>query len=81
MSGGHFHYSGSIIRDRLEEIAYDADVVRRWPRLGKRLTELGEALYSIEHDIDWDFCSDAAIEDDAAFEATALSVLNGTGEV
>lgn len=78
MSGGHFNYSGGTIQLLLDAIAEDESVRGRWPQLASRLSELGQVLYDIEHDIDWDFSSDSAIKiSDQEFEALALRRLRG----
>jgi len=60
------------VRDMLQGIGGDEEVMRRWPLLSKLLDMLGDALYEIEHEMDWDVSSDSHIEDDAGFEARAV---------
>ena len=72
MSGGHWNYSGFRIQDELHTIAEDPDVQERFPALSTLLLALGDAIYKIEKEIDWDLSSDSHIPDDPAFEAQAL---------
>jgi len=73
MSGGHFGYVGFPIQSSLETISSDEEVKKRFPKLANVLTQLGSALYQIEHDIDWDFSGDSFLkESDAEFEMLAL---------
>lgn len=76
MSGGHWDYRGCQIREILQEMAMDHHVATRFPALAKRLDALGEALFRIEHELDWDLSGDTEIRDDRSFEHRALSSLN-----
>ena len=69
MSGGRWEYCGSRIQISLETIALDPKVEERFPKLSTVLLELGEALYQIEHALDWDLSADSAITDDREFES------------
>lgn len=75
MSGGHWNYVGFRLQDGLQEIASDESVQRRWPRIAGAFNRLANALYAIEHDMDWDLCSDSAIENDGAWQAEAMDRL------
>jgi len=75
MSGGRWDYVGSRIRTGLEEIAQSEEVKERWPRLAEALDRLGQVLYMVEHDMDWDLSADSYIDDDPAFEKAALGKL------
>ena len=68
MSGGHWQYSGSRLRDLLEQIAGDREVRWRWPRIAQFLASLAPILYDAEHEMDWDLSSDSSVKDDRAFE-------------
>lgn len=75
MSGGHWDYVGTRIRTGLEDIANDPETQARWPLLGAALERLGDALYKVEHDLDWDLSGDTPIPDDPAHEEAALALL------
>jgi len=75
VSGGHWDYKQHEVDYLLEQVTEDAEVKRRWPKTAARLTQLRVALASILHDMDWDFCGDASIPDDAAFDADAVNKL------
>ena len=49
MSGGHWEYVGFRLRDGLESMGGDEQLIARMPHLAKALFDLGEALYAIEH--------------------------------
>lgn len=72
MSGGHFQYSGFKIQEALDAIAEDAEVMKRFPSLVVLLSRLGETLYAMEHDLDWDLSSDSHIEDDVKYEEKVI---------
>jgi len=75
MSGGHFGYVGTKIKDNLLTIAGDVYVDRRFPKLAQLFDDLGAIFEAVEHEIDWDMCGDSMIEDDEAFEREALMKL------
>ena len=77
MSGGHFEYCQSRMRNCLERIAEDEEILQRWPRLAQRLDMLAHVLNDIIHDIDWDLSGDSIIEDDKQFELISLKKLQG----
>lgn len=68
MSGGHWDYSGYPIQTRIEAIANDPQVRKRWPRTAAVLKALAPVLYEIEHDMDWDLSSDTLIINDSEFD-------------
>ena len=72
MSGGHWQYGHSILRDHLELVGTDPDVVERWPLLASVLTRLADVLYGTEQEMDYDLSGDSFISDDAAFDRAAL---------
>lgn len=76
MSGGHWNYSHHQIQDMLEEIATDAAVVQRFPRLAAQLVALARGLHSIISDLDSDLSGDSGIEHDAFFEEEAFTHLD-----
>ncbi len=59
MSGGHWQYAGFKIRDVLEEIRDDDRAQEKWPLTCRVLGALGEVIYTIEHEMDWDLSSDS----------------------
>jgi len=69
MSGGHWQYAGAKLRDALYAISEDPDVCTRWPGVGLLCAALGSALYTAEHEMDYDLSGDREIKDDAAFDA------------
>ena len=75
MSGGHWQYSGSRLRDLLEQIAGDREVRWRWPRIAQFLASLAPILYDAEHEMDWDLSSDSSVKDDRAFEDRICHVI------
>lgn len=72
VSGGHWDYLSHRIQEALEQVAADEFVKRRWPKVGTLLNELAPILAQIEHDMDWDICSDSSIPDDAKWEAERI---------
>ena len=78
MSGGHWDYSGFRIQMALEDIAEDEEVKKRFPNLAKALDLLGDALYDMEHELDYDLSSDSHIEDDEKWEKDMLLRLEYT---
>ena len=83
MSGGQWDYCGSKIKHALQEVAEEDIVLNRFPVLAKVLYSLGDILYDIEHDLDWDICDDSYIEDDRKWEEEMLKQLEkviGGGE-
>ena len=72
MSGGHWNYSGYRIQDELRIIAEDEQAGSRWPRLMAAFRYLGDALYNLEREMDYDLSSDSHIDDDRVFEEQAL---------
>ncbi len=72
MSGGHWDYSGSRLQDTLNTIAEDGAVQKRFPHLARTLRSIGDTLYQVEHDIDWDLSHDTPIHNDKVFETMAL---------
>lgn len=77
MSGGHWDYAGAKIKYPLQDIAEDDKVLDRFPLLAKILYQLGDIIYDIEHDIDWDFCDDHYIKDDGKWEEDMIKQLEG----
>lgn len=73
MSGGHWNYVGSKIRDSLEYISDDENVKERFPNIAQLLDNLGDILYYAEHDLDWDLSGDSHIPDDVVFEETVVT--------
>lgn len=72
MSGGHFNYSGDRVRDLLHEIADDSEVKERFPHLSRTFKRLGDSLYDLEHDLDWDLSKDHMIQHDRQWETYQL---------
>jgi len=68
MSGGHWEYVGYRIQEDLFSISTDEIVEQRWPIIARMVNVLGEWVYDVEHDMDFDLCSDAEIPDDTAFD-------------
>lgn len=75
MSGGHWNYAGFTIQDRLQEIAYDENVLKRWPLVAESFRRLADTIYDVEHAMDWDISGDSSIEDDAAFDKQSARLL------
>lgn len=75
MSGGHWDYSGYEIQRILERIGKDEEVSRRFPILSSVFVELADVLCNIEHELDYDLSDDTKLEDDAGFQAQAISKL------
>ena len=74
MSGGHFNYAGFRIQQGLQTIANDDDVKDRWQRISAILFRLGDILYDLEHDLDWDLSGDHLITD-VDFENRKLGLI------
>ncbi len=68
MSGGHFNYAQSTMRDALVQVAEDAEVQRRWPNTARVFNTLAMILYEREHEMDCDLSSDTRIENDMVFD-------------
>lgn len=75
MSGGQWEYVGQRIMYDLALIAETSDVVERWPEVARAIEGLGDAIYEIEHDADWDLSADRPIEDDGEWQAEAVGRL------
>lgn len=76
MSGGAFDYVGWTIKDGLDHVADNEDVLRRWPLTASILRELGAELYRIEHDMDWDLSGDTPLRiSDEEFDAAVIASL------
>lgn len=81
MSGGHWDYQGFKLKDILEQIGNDPQVKERFPKLAGILPKLGDILYEMEHDLDWDLSHDQYIENDKAFESKIIASLrDATGD-
>ena len=50
-------------------------------KLAAALERLAEAIWMVEHDMDWDLSADSHIEDDAEFEEAAMDLLRAALEV
>lgn len=68
MSGGHWDYQGFPLKSFLETIASDPEVKERFPALSALMERLGQTLYDMEHDLDWDFSGDDGIPNDKIFQ-------------
>lgn len=77
MSGGHWDYLGAKIKYTLQEVAEDDNVQDRFPLLSKILYQLGDIIYDIEQNLDWDICSDHKIKDDKGWEEEMVKQLEG----
>ena len=77
MSGGHFNYTESELRESLAWIARDPAIVKRWPHLGEIFKLLSEWAYQTVHAIDYDLSSDASIDNDGAFDRGCSDVMEG----
>lgn len=75
MSGGAWGYSGFVVRDRMETVAEDERVKERFPLVAAAMCAAGAWFERVEHDLDWDACSDAVIEEDATFDRTEFGKL------
>jgi hypothetical protein len=75
MSGGYWNYVGYRIRDELLNIAQDKNVASRWPKTAEALAGFADAIYKIEHGMDWDLSADASIRNDTAFDNEAVGLL------
>lgn len=79
MSGGNWGSAGFLIQENLEQVAdFDEDegyIKKNFPELSKIFIELGEKLFSIIHDLDYDISGDAKIHDKKFFEVCALRIL------
>lgn len=75
MSGGHWNYSGYIIKELLESIGNDDEVKERFPKLSDVFIKLGDILSEIEKDLDLDICGDSTIKNDIAFETNYIDKL------
>lgn len=73
MSGGHFNYGGSLMRDHLEMVSQDGAVKRRWPLTAAILAGLADLFYEAEQAIDYDLSGDSSVGDDVAFDITTVS--------
>lgn len=72
MSGGHWDYNQYRMREILEGVGLDGQVILRFPGLAHVFRILARDLEKVIHDLDWDLSSDAEIKDDAAFEKAAI---------
>lgn len=72
MSGGHWDYNQYRVREILEGIGLDGQVIMRFPGLAHVFRILARDLEKIIHDLDWDLSCDTEIADDAAFEKAAI---------
>ena len=75
MSGGHWDYAGHRIQEYLQEIGRDRQIRERFPSISHILVRLGETLYRLEHDLDWDLSGDSITKDDGAWEIEAIKEL------
>ena len=75
MSGGHWDYCGSQIRNYIEEICEDVKVLERWPHVYATLCEIAVWVESVEHDMDWDLSGDAVIKKDSVFDTESCDIL------
>ena len=72
MSGGHWDYEQFRVRECMQNVGEDGQVIIRFPKLAQVMRDLGEVLEDIIHDLDWDLSGDTEIDDDPAFEASAI---------
>lgn len=75
MSGGHFDYVQSSLRDALEQIGEDAEVSQRWPALAAWCSAMAVPLYELVREIDFDLSSDTNIQNDLEFERRAIGLI------
>jgi hypothetical protein len=75
MSGGHWDYCGSRIRNELERIADDQQVTARWPLISQLFRNLATIVYDAEHEMDWDLSSDSHIADDKVFQRSVVGAV------
>jgi hypothetical protein len=75
MSGGHWDYAGSKVRDALANLSEDKQAKRRWPCLASLLGRLAEVIYDLEHRMDWALSGDHLIENDEEFDKKAVGLI------
>jgi len=80
MSGGRFDYCGFRIQDGMSSIAGDEEVIRRFSFLSTLLNKLGQIMYDMEHDIDWDLSGDHPIVNDLEFQDKILKQIKALTE-
>ena len=72
MSGGHWGYGHSVVRDHLDTVGADPQVIARWPLLATLWRQLAEIVYDEEREMDYALSGDTGISDDRAFECAAV---------
>ena len=75
MSGGDWNYFDRRFNYELEDFC--DDIKERFPGLAKELLKKGRVVCEIIHDIDYDVCGDAIIENDDDFEIDSIKKLDG----
>ena len=75
MSGGQWEYSHLKLREYLEEIGDDKDMVKEFPRLASIMKALSSSLHQVIKDLDWHLSGDTIIHDPKAFEEEAINAI------
>jgi len=75
MSGGHWDYSHFRIRDGLENVGEDGNIILRFPKLAQVFRDLAGFMDDTINDLDYDLSGDTEIENDKDFEEKAIREL------
>ncbi len=73
MSGGNWDYFDRRFGFEFEEFCNE--IKERFPTLAEELLKKGKIICEIIHDIDYDVCGDANIENDTDFETDSIKKL------
>lgn len=67
MSGGHWDYEQFRLRDLVERVADDEQLLKEFgPELGELVREVGNALGDTIHALDWHLSGDTVIQNKVA---------------
>lgn len=75
MSGVHFMGAGHIIQDHLDWISKDEIVLKNFPKLSKIFDKLGDILFLVIQDLNYDISGDRLIKFNTLFEEEAIKKL------
>lgn len=75
MSGGHWDYCQFRVRDHLNDVANDGEIIRRFPKVAQVLRGFAYLLEDTIHKLDYDISGDSEIEDDEKFEKQFIKEL------
>jgi hypothetical protein len=75
MSGGHWDYKQFEVRDGLQMVGNDRQIIQKAPKIAQIYRSLATILEDNMHQMDYDLSGDSSIEDWKAFEKKFIEQL------